>query len=91
MNSESLTALPSWSRVTEAFGSAIDVPAVPADLAGVVRDASAWDEAARRSWARYDRPSVLRRSIGFGVAIADAMELFSGLASLPVRSRQCLE
>jgi len=74
-NSESLTALPSFGRVKEAFATAIDAPTVPADLATVVRDVSAWDERARRNWASYERDSVFGRSIGLGVAIADAIRL----------------
>ena len=59
----------------EAFASAIDAPGVPEDLVAVVRDVSAWDERARRSWARYEGDSVFGRSIGLGVAIADAIRL----------------
>ncbi len=74
-NRESLTALPSFGRVKEVFGGAIDVPTVPVDLAPVVRDVSAWDERARRHWASYERDSVFARSFGIGVAIADAIRL----------------
>ena len=75
MTSESLTALPSFGRVKEAFSATIDVPTVPADLAAVVRDVSTWDERARRSWASYERDSVFARSLGVGVAIGDAIRL----------------
>jgi len=74
-NRESLTALPSFGRVTEAFAAAIDVPTVPPDLSPVVRDVSRWDERARRNWAGYERDSVFTRSLGLGVAIADAIRL----------------
>ncbi len=71
----SLTALPSFGRVKDAFAAPIEVPTVPADLAPVVRDVSAWDERARRSWASYERDSVFARSLGLGVAISDAIRL----------------
>ena len=74
-NSVSLTALPSFGRVKEAFAAPIDAPTVPADLAPVVRDVSAWDERARRNWASYERDSVFARSLALGVAISDAIRL----------------
>ena len=72
----SLEALPSFTRLIEAFGSPIGEPTdVPSDLDPMAGEIVAWDDATRRSLARWPDDSVYRRAITLGVMTGDAIRL----------------